>query len=86
MPGWDFGHVQDDVNPHILRMFRGTFLLDDAQVMLKHNIEVPGPTLPDYVQNGMHLCRKSLFLFPPSSIPIPDIQQVSQILTNKSNF
>ena len=25
MPGWDFAHVQEDVNPHILRMLEGTF-------------------------------------------------------------
>ena len=24
-PGWGFVHVQDDVNPHILRMLEGTF-------------------------------------------------------------
>ena len=30
MPEWDFAHVQDDVNPHILHMFEGTFSLDTA--------------------------------------------------------
>ena len=25
MPGLDFAHVQDDVNPHILRMLKGIF-------------------------------------------------------------
>ena len=25
MPGWDFAHVQDDANTHILRMIEGTF-------------------------------------------------------------
>ena len=25
MPGWDFAQVQDDVNPHILRVLKGTF-------------------------------------------------------------
>ena len=32
MPGRDFAHVQDDVNPHILRMFKGTFSLDAAKM------------------------------------------------------
>ena len=27
MPGWDFEHVQDDENPHILHMLVGTFSL-----------------------------------------------------------
>ena len=26
LPKWDFAHVQDDVNLHILRMFEGIFL------------------------------------------------------------
>ena len=30
MPGQDFAQVQDDVNPHILRMLEGTFSLDAA--------------------------------------------------------
>ena len=25
MPGFDFAHVQDEVNMHILRMFEGSF-------------------------------------------------------------
>ena len=33
MPGWYFVHAQDDLNPHILRMFEGTFFLDTAHVM-----------------------------------------------------
>ena len=28
MPGWDSAHLQDNVKPHILRMFEGTLLLD----------------------------------------------------------
>ena len=28
MPSWDFARVQNDVNPHILRMLEGTFSLD----------------------------------------------------------
>ena len=28
MPGWDFAHAQDDVNPHMLRMFVGISSLD----------------------------------------------------------
>ena len=28
MSRWDFAHVQDDVNQHILRMLEGTFSLD----------------------------------------------------------
>ena len=28
---WVFGHVQDDVNLHILRMLKGPFSLDMAQ-------------------------------------------------------
>ena len=31
MPGWDFAHVHDDLNPHIVRMLEGTFSLDAAQ-------------------------------------------------------
>ena len=34
MPGWDFAHVQVDVNPHVLRIFEGTFSLGAAQIML----------------------------------------------------
>ena len=32
MPGWDFAHVQDDVNPNILRMLENTFSLDTAHL------------------------------------------------------
>ena len=34
MPRWDFAHVQDNVNPHILRMLEGTFLFDATQLIL----------------------------------------------------
>ena len=34
-PGWYFGHAQDDLNLHILRMFEDTFSLDSAEVMLE---------------------------------------------------
>ena len=27
MPGWDFAHVQDDVNPHSLRMLEDTLFI-----------------------------------------------------------
>ena len=30
MSGWDFAHVQNDVNSHIKRMLEGTFSLDAA--------------------------------------------------------
>ena len=33
MPGWDWAHAQDDVNPHILRMDEGTFSLDVALII-----------------------------------------------------
>ena len=33
-PSWDLAHVQDDVNPHILRMLEGTFSLG-----VVHNIQ-----------------------------------------------
>ena len=33
MPGWDFAHLRDDVNPHILRMREGTFSLETAQML-----------------------------------------------------
>ena len=33
MPGWDFAHVEDDVNPHILRMLQDTFFLDAAHII-----------------------------------------------------
>ena len=29
----NFAHAQDDVNPHILRMFEGTFSLDSAHIL-----------------------------------------------------
>ena len=32
-PGWDFAHVQDGVNPHILRMFEDTFSHDVANII-----------------------------------------------------
>ena len=32
MPGRDFAHVQDDANPHILRMLEGTTSLDAAHI------------------------------------------------------
>ena len=32
MPSLDFAHVQDDVNPHILRMLEGSFSLDAAHL------------------------------------------------------
>ena len=35
MPGYDFAHVQDDMNPHILRMFDGTFSLDTAHIAMR---------------------------------------------------
>ena len=34
MPGWDFAHVHDDVNPHILRMLEGTFSLNAAHLRI----------------------------------------------------
>ena len=34
MPGWYVAHVQDDVNPHILRMLEGTFSLDVTQIIV----------------------------------------------------
>ena len=30
-------HVQEDMNPHILHLLEGTFLLDMAHLMLKGN-------------------------------------------------
>ena len=36
----DFSHVLDDVNPHILRMFEGTFLLDAAQIQASSTLNV----------------------------------------------
>ena len=35
MPGWDFAHVQGDVNPHFLCMLEDTFSLDEVQIMFK---------------------------------------------------
>ena len=32
MPGWDFAHVPDDVNLHILRMLESTFSLDATHI------------------------------------------------------
>ena len=33
MPGWYFAHAEDDLNLRILRMFKGTFSLDTAQLV-----------------------------------------------------
>ena len=33
IPGWDFAHVQGDVNPHIFGMLERTFLLDEAHLI-----------------------------------------------------
>ena len=33
MSGSDVAHVQDDVNPHILRMLKGTFSLGSAHLI-----------------------------------------------------
>ena len=33
MPRYDFAHVQGDVNPQILRMFKGTFSIDEALIL-----------------------------------------------------
>ena len=33
MPGWDFAHVQGDVNPYIMRMLEGTFSIDAAHII-----------------------------------------------------
>ena len=33
-----FAHVQDDVNPHILRMLERTFSLEAAQVNMRRSI------------------------------------------------
>ena len=34
MPVGDFAHVQDDMNPHILRMPGGTFLHGETHIIL----------------------------------------------------
>ena len=34
MPVWDFTHVQDEMNSHILRKLKGTFSLDVAQILI----------------------------------------------------
>ena len=34
MPGWDFTHVQDDVNQHILRMLEGTLFGADQFISI----------------------------------------------------
>ena len=36
MPWWDFAYVQDDVNPHILRMLGNTFSLGVAHTLRKY--------------------------------------------------
>ena len=33
-PGWDLAHVQNDVNPHILRMLEGTFRLARSKCII----------------------------------------------------
>ena len=35
---WDFGHVQDDVNPRILRMLEGIVSFDAAQIKYKEEL------------------------------------------------
>ena len=36
----DFAHVQDDVNPHILRIFEGTVSLEEAHHLRRLSINV----------------------------------------------
>ena len=39
-PDGDFAQVQDDVNPHVLRMHGGTFSLDADQMKLNGKINL----------------------------------------------
>ena len=41
MPGWDFAHVQDDVNMHILRMLESILSLVFACVALEKYDKAP---------------------------------------------
>ena len=43
MPDWAFAHVQDDVNPHILRMLESIFLLDATNMKEIHPTFVKQP-------------------------------------------
>ena len=40
IPGWDFAHMQNDMNLHIGHMLDGTFLLDGAQIRKIHQFVV----------------------------------------------
>ena len=39
-PGWFFAHVQDDLNLHILHMYKGTFSLDAAHYVFVVNLRI----------------------------------------------
>ena len=39
MPRWEYAHVQDDSNPHLLRMFEDIFLLDTAHMAVHAHYE-----------------------------------------------
>ena len=53
MPEWDFEHVRNNVNPHILRMFEDTFHLTRS----KWNIFVCGKVLRPNQPSGGHVDR-----------------------------
>ena len=40
MPGWNFAQVQDDLNPHTLRMLEGTFSLDTDPTDVVSRVEI----------------------------------------------
>ena len=49
MPGLDFAHVQENVNPHILRMLQGTFSLDTTHMWYHLNDFVGWNKLADII-------------------------------------
>ena len=59
MPGWDFAHVQDDVNQHILRMFEGTlfFSLDAVHMVIYNTLLWEALYLSSYLWAYELLCN-----------------------------
>ena len=45
MPGWDFAHVQDDMNPFILRMLEDTFRLTRPYLILLLTLVLLNPDM-----------------------------------------
>ena len=69
-------HVQDDLNLHILSMFKGTFSLDTAHM-------IKGPILPDLVHVALTLHGCSVFQMYASSTLVLLCHDAQWILDGK---